>query len=84
MFKELRADLFMHYEIDPNILAKELIISATKNAANSLNLNNGEIAPNKDADLIAIKLPTTKSNIHLHTILDTNEVEKMFINGEEV
>ena len=84
IFKELRAALFMHYEIDPNALAKELIISVTKTAANSLNLNNGEIAPNKDVDLIAIKLPHTKSNIHLHTILHTNEVEKMFINGEEI
>jgi len=87
LFKEIRAALLMHTDLHPKILAKDLLKSVTINAANSLRTNNGAIEEGKDADLISFKLPNSVKNLEtlpLQIILHTNEVERMFINGEEI
>ena len=87
LFKEIRAALLMHIDLHPKYLAKDLLKSVTINAAKSLGLNNGSIEKGKDADLISFKLPDKIKNLEnlpLQIILHTNEVEKLFINGEEI
>jgi len=87
LFKEIRAALLMHIDLHPKYLAKDLLKAVTINAAKALNLNNGSIEKGKDADLIAFKLPDKIKNLDylpMQIILHTNEVEKLFINGEEI
>ena len=87
LFKEIRAALLMHIDLHPKYLAKDLLKAVTINAAKSLNLNNGSIEKEKDADLIAFKLPDNVENLEnlpMQIILHTNEVEKLYINGEEI
>lgn len=87
LFKEIRAALLMHTDLHPKILAKDLLKSVTINGAKSLGLNNGSIEVGKDADLISFKLPSKVKDLELlplQIILHTNEVEKMYINGEEI
>jgi cytosine/adenosine deaminase-related metal-dependent hydrolase len=85
LFKEIRAALLMHTGLHPKYLAKDLIKSVTKNASKILNLNNGSIEVGKFADLISFKLPNCDvEDLYLQIILHTNEVEKMWINGEKI
>jgi cytosine/adenosine deaminase-related metal-dependent hydrolase len=87
LFKEIRAALLMHTDLHPKILAKDLLKAVTINAANSLTTNNGSLEEGKDADIIYFKLPNRVKNLDLlplHIILHTNEVEKLYINGEEI
>jgi len=86
LFKELRAALLMHTNIEPKKLAKELLKSVTNSAGEILNLNNGIIKEGKFADLISFKLPNDIEidDIYLQTILHINEVDKMWINGEKI
>ena len=87
LFKEIRAALLMHTDLHPKYLAKDLLKAVTKVAAKELNLNNGSLEKGKDADLITFKLPSKVNDIEylpLHIILHTNEVEKLYINGEEI
>ena len=86
LFKEIRASLLMHTGLHPKYLAKDLLKSVTKNASEILGLNNGSIEVGKYADLISFKLPNNveTEDICLQTILHTNEIEKMWINGEKI
>ncbi|WP_024790632.1 MULTISPECIES: metal-dependent hydrolase [unclassified Lebetimonas] len=87
LFKEIRAALLMQVELHPKYLAKDLLKAVTINAAKSLGLNNGSIEPTKDADLISFKLPERVNdidNLFLQIILHTNEVDYLYINGEEI
>ncbi len=87
LFKEIRAALLMHVDLHPKYLAKDLLKAVTTNAAKSLNLNSGCIEQGKDADLITFKLPDkveNPENLPMQIILHTNEVEKLYINGEEI
>ncbi|WP_238594009.1 aminofutalosine deaminase family hydrolase [Lebetimonas natsushimae] len=87
LFKEIRAALLMQTELHPKYLAKDLLKSVTINAAKSLGLNNGSIETGKDADLISFKLPDKIKdieNLPLQIILHTNEVNYLYINGEEI
>ena len=87
LFKEIRAALLMHTDLHPKYLAKDLLKAVTTNAAKSLNLNNGSIEKGKDADLITFKLPDSIENIEnlpIQIILHINEVERLYINGEEI
>ena len=87
LFKEIRAALLMHTDLHPKYLAKDLIKSVTKTASEILGLNNGMIEVGKYADLIAFKLDDKCSlidDLYLQIILHTNEVEKMWINGEKI
>jgi cytosine/adenosine deaminase-related metal-dependent hydrolase len=86
LFKEMRAALLMHIGLHPKYLAKDLIKSVTKNAGNILGLNNGSIEVGKFADLISFKLAKCNNieDLYLQIILQTNEIEKMWINGEAI
>ena len=87
LFKEIRAALLMHTDLHPKYLAKDLLKAVTINAAKSLNLNNGSIEKGKDADLITFQLPDNVENIEnlpIQIILHTNEVERLYINGEKI
>ncbi|HIQ51568.1 MAG TPA: metal-dependent hydrolase, partial [Nautiliaceae bacterium] len=87
LFKEARAALLMHTDLHPKYLAKDLLKAITINAAKALNLNNGSLEKNKDADIITFKLPNKVkdlNNLPLHIILHINEVENLFINGKEI
>ena len=85
MWNELREALFIHEEENLSSFAKELLKAATKEAAFALGFDSGVIEKGKKADIIAIKLPnsTKKEDIAYQIILHTNEVEKIFIDGEE-
>jgi len=87
MFKELKSALFLHNEFNPKEFAYELLQSITTKAAKALQLNNGSIEEGKDADLISITLPNEIKDLDylaLNVLLHTNEVDKLFINGEEI
>ena len=86
LFKEIRAALLMHTGLHPKYLAKDLLKAVTKNGSDILGLNNGTIEVGKDADLISFKLPNRveTEEIYLQTILHTNRVEKVWIDGREI
>jgi len=86
LFKEVRASLLMHTGLHPKYLAKDLLKSITKNAGEVLGLNNGSIEVGKFADMISFKLPNEVDieDLPLQIILHTNEIEKMWINGEKI
>ncbi len=87
LFKEIRAALFMHIDLHPKYLAKDLLKAVTINAAKSLGLNNGSLEKGKDADIISFQLPGAVENLELlpmQIILHTNEVNKLYVNGEEI
>ena len=86
LFKEVRASLLMHTGLHPKYLAKDLLKAVTKNAGDILRLNNGSIEVGKYADLISFRLPNKADieDIYLQTILHINEVENMWINGENI
>ncbi|WP_281951319.1 aminofutalosine deaminase family hydrolase [Nitrosophilus kaiyonis] len=85
LYEELKSALFVHYYIDPNVLAMDLIRSVTKNAAAALKLNCGEIEIGKYADLQIVELPEDLDNLNeipLNIILHTKKVKNVFISGE--
>lgn len=83
-FDELRANLLIHSDIELHQLAEILWKCSTINAANALNINSGCIKVGKFADIAVYKLPKCDdSEILLQLILQTNEVEKLFIGGNE-
>ena len=87
LFKEIRSALLMHTDLHPKYLAKDLLKSVTRNGAKQLNLNNGSLEKGKDADLITFKLPNSVKDLDylpMHVILHTNEVERLYINGEKI
>jgi cytosine/adenosine deaminase-related metal-dependent hydrolase len=64
-------------------LANNLIRSVTKDAADALGLNTGEIKETKNADFIVLDLesePTEELAIHL--ILHRYNISRVYINGE--
>lgn len=85
LWDELRAALMLHYDLNLNSLAKELLLSVTKEAAYALNLNEGSLKVGKDATFIALSIPkTTKENLPIQTILHTKKAKKVYIKGEEI
>jgi cytosine/adenosine deaminase-related metal-dependent hydrolase len=87
IFYELRAGLMLHHLGELEKLANLLIKGITSVPANIFNLNSGEIAVGKDADFALIKLPDeikNRESIALQTILHTNKVEVVYIDGEKV
>ena len=85
IFDELRAALMMHHVGPLEKLANLLIKNITSTPAEIFNLNSGEIKVGKDADFALITLPDEPQNsqsIALQTILHTNEVERVYIEGE--
>ena len=89
ILEEMRAALMMHHKADLKKLALRLINAVTKNAAKALNLKIGKIETGYYADFAIFKLPNDlkeeeNSNIALHTILNCNKTQNVYIGGEEV
>jgi cytosine/adenosine deaminase-related metal-dependent hydrolase len=86
LFKEIRSSLLMHTGLHPKYLARDLLKSVTKTASDILDLNSGSIEVGKYADLISFNMPNEVDieDLPLQIILHTNEVSKMWINGEKV
>jgi len=82
LFEEMKVALFMHSEMPLLKLANKLINSVTKDAANALGLNTGEIAEGKNADMIVLDLDKEPSNeLAIHLILHRYNISKIYING---
>ena len=87
IFDELRAALLLHNDIPIQELAINLLKTVTSDAADILGLNCGVIESGKCADLLVIKLnesPKRVEELALWCILQTKEVEALYIDGEEV
>lgn len=83
-FDELRANLLIHDDFNLHKIAQILWISATKEAANSLNLNSGSLSKGKLSDIAVYKdLDCNDSELLLQLILQTKEAKKLFIGGNE-
>ncbi len=87
LWDELRTALMIHNEFEVNDLAKKLLKSVTLNGAKALNLNSGQIAKGKYADMILVQglgeiedIDTIATSLILHT----KKVEKLFVNGETI
>ena len=87
LWDEMRAALMMHFKGDLNKLAPLLIQMSTKNAANALNLNCGEISKDKFADFIVCQVQDDLENIDdisLELILHTKFTKATYIAGEKL
>jgi cytosine/adenosine deaminase-related metal-dependent hydrolase len=86
LFEELKCALFAYYDLSLKVLPYDLLESVTRNPANALGLNSGSIKEGLAADLITFSLPDSVENqnaLALQIILHTNEVNRIYINGEE-
>ncbi|PHR26902.1 MAG: chlorohydrolase [Desulfotalea sp.] len=84
MFDELRNALMMHWSVNINTLAKELLIAATRNGARALGVEKGTLTQGKDADMIVCTLPDSIENaeeLYTHIILHTKRATQVIING---
>jgi cytosine/adenosine deaminase-related metal-dependent hydrolase len=84
MFDELRSAFFIHTNIHPNKLSKQLLQSATIYAASALGLNKGLLEIKKDSDIITFTLPNTcfdEIDLATHIILHTKQINKIYIQG---
>jgi cytosine/adenosine deaminase-related metal-dependent hydrolase len=87
LWDEMRAALMMHFKGDLNKLAPLLIQMSTKNAANALNLNCGEISKDKFADFIVCQVQDDLEhieNIALELILHTKFTKATYVAGEKI
>ncbi len=85
LFDELRSALMLHHLEDIHTLANILLTSVTATAGEILGLNIGKIKEGYEADLALITLPqkpTRQSDIALWTILHTEKVSQLYIQGE--
>jgi len=86
LFNEIRTALFMYYDLSLKVLSYDLLESVTRNPAKALGLNSGTIESGKAADIVVLHLPDKLENdeaLALQIILHTNEVERIYIDGEE-
>ncbi|WP_345977130.1 metal-dependent hydrolase [Sulfurimonas sp. HSL3-7] len=85
LIEEMKIALFMHSSADLLSLAQRLIINATKESARALQLNTGEIAVGKEADLLVIDLESAPNEqLPLHLLLHGYNIEQIYINGSSV
>jgi len=86
MFEELKNALFMHSNIDINILAKKLLLAATIGGAKALGIKNtGSLKMNKDSDLLVLYTKdkvSDESTLIQNILLHTKRVKKTFIKGK--
>jgi cytosine/adenosine deaminase-related metal-dependent hydrolase len=86
MFDELRNALFMHCDIDIDLLAQKLLIAATAGGAIALGLKNkGSLDINNDADLITFNLQDKVINqetLAQNIILHIKRSRKTYIKGK--
>jgi cytosine/adenosine deaminase-related metal-dependent hydrolase len=84
LFEEMKVALFMHSHLPLLDLAKQLLNSVTKDAADALGLNAGEIKEGKNADMIVLDLDAMPNEeLPIHIILHRYNISKVIINGED-
>ena len=83
---EMRAALMTHPNSDLNELAREIFIAATAGGARALNLNSGELAVGKFADIAVFKgfAGVNQSELITQLILQTKECERLYVGGKRV
>ncbi|WP_345992320.1 metal-dependent hydrolase [Sulfurimonas sp. HSL-1716] len=85
LFEEMKIALFMHHGADLLPLASRLIKSVTKDAAEALGLNTGEIKEGKNADMLVLDLVCEPNEqLALHLLLHRYNISKIYINGNQV
>ncbi len=87
MFDELRAAMMLHYQLPINALATKLMQAITSDAADILGLNCGRIEVGKWADFAVVTLaeaPKREDEIALWTVLHTQNVSEVYIEGQKV
>ncbi len=87
LWDEMRMALMMHNNENPNDLAKKLLLASTLHGGKSLNKNSGQIAINKDADIIITKLPHSveeDDTLALQSILHVKNIEDVYIGGDSI
>lgn len=87
LWDEMRAALMVHCFGDLGELSRLLLKMCTTNAANALGLNNGTLLKGKDADIIALRLPSkleSKEDLCTQLILHTKYVDAIYIDGKEI
>ncbi|WP_304546491.1 amidohydrolase family protein [Sulfurimonas microaerophilic] len=79
----MKISLFSHGDAPLVAFAESLLNAATKNAADALGLNTGEIIEGKNADMIVIDLESEPNEeLAVHLILHHYNISKVFINGK--
>ncbi|MDR1461084.1 MAG: metal-dependent hydrolase [Campylobacteraceae bacterium] len=87
LWDEMRAALFVHQSFPLENLAVLLLKASTCEGAKALGLNKGRLEKGFDADMIALNLKETPSDISqlpLQIILQTQTAHRVFIDGEEI
>lgn len=85
LFEEMKIALFMHRDAPLLPLAQKLLNSATVGAANALQLNCGEIAEGKAADLLWLELDhVPDAATPLHLLLQRYPLRRVYIDGNRV
>jgi cytosine/adenosine deaminase-related metal-dependent hydrolase len=87
IWDELRAALMLHYSKPLNDMAEHLIQAITSDAAVAMRSDTGQLKAKMPADIAIITLPNRVSdtrNIALQTILHTNEVSSLYIQGRRI
>lgn len=87
LWDEMRAALMMHVEGPLPLLARKLLIAATRRGAGALARDSGEITLFRDADLIAVTLPDAVDRLDdlpLQLLLHAKEAKLVYVGGESV
>jgi len=85
LFEEMKIALFMQSSAPLIELANKLIRSVTIDAANALEINTGEIAKGKNADMLVIDLDKEPNKeLALHLILHKYNISSIYISGNLV
>ena len=87
LFDEMRAALMLHHREPLEELAERLLAAVTHEAARSVRSDAGRIQPDAPADFALVRLPQTvdeSRSLALHTILHTQEAERVWIAGDVV
>ncbi|MCX2682582.1 metal-dependent hydrolase [Campylobacter sp. MIT 21-1685] len=85
MLDELRANLLIHKDFDPRILAPKLLQMATLYPAQALNINAGELIKGKSADFSIFTLDEcVREQLPLQFLLHANEVTALYIKGRKL
>lgn len=87
MWDEMRAALMLHHQAPIAMLAQRLIMASTKEGAEALGLNKGQIEEGKDADLIMIELPDSVEDdeaLALALVMFAKEMREVYVAGERL
>jgi len=87
MWDEMRTALMLHHQAPIEKLAQRLIMASTKEGAEALGLNKGQIEEGKDADLIMIELPDSVEDdeaLALALVMFAKEMMEVYVGGEQL